>query len=124
MRVTIGSLSAAGHAHVPGEGRALVAAVDDEIMALGLARDRVLDGSIEQGVTLRRAQRRAEVGGVFLAEAHVERAGAGEAHAVAGLAEVMRQRRDESETSAGLGDLHVAGGPAGAIVDLVEGEAL
>jgi hypothetical protein len=30
-----------------------------------------------------RAQRRAQVGGVLLAEAHVERAGAGDAHAVA-----------------------------------------
>ena len=29
--------SPSGHAHMPGEGRALMAPVDDEIVALGLA---------------------------------------------------------------------------------------
>ena len=64
---------------------ALMAAVDDEIVALGLARDRLVDRGIEQVVAFRGAQRRAQVGGVLLAEAHIERAGAGDAHAVARL---------------------------------------
>ena len=104
--------------------RALVAAVDDEVVALRLARDRVVDRGIEQVVALRGAQRRAQVGGVLLAEAHVERAGAGEAHAVAGFAEIVRQRRDEAEPAAGLGDAHIAGRAAGAVVDVLQRVAL
>ena len=48
-------------------------------------------------------QRRPQVGGVVLAETHIERAGAGEPHAVAAFAEIVRQRRDEPEPPAGLG---------------------
>ena len=72
-------------------------AVDDEVVALGLARDRLLDGALEALVALGGAQRRAQVGGVLLAEAHVERAGAGDADAVAALAEIVGQRRDEAD---------------------------
>src|SRR5262249_58369977 len=114
---------AAGDAHVAGEGRALVAAVDDEVVALGLAPDRLVDGGIERVVALRGAQRRAQIRRVVLAEAHVERAGAGDAHAVARLAEVMGERRDEAEPSAGFPHGDVARRTARAIVDLVHGEA-
>src|SRR5438552_10831054 len=65
-----------GHVHVPRDRRTLVAAVDDEIVALGLARDRFLDRGLDQLVGFGGAQRRAQVGGVLLAEAHIERAGA------------------------------------------------
>src|SRR5262245_17199317 len=78
--------SAAGNAHVAGQGRALVATIDDEVMPLGLARDGGLDRGIEHVVGLGGAQRRAQVGGVFLAETHEERASAGDPHAVAGFA--------------------------------------
>ena len=44
----------AGHAHVARQRRPLVAAVDDEIVALGLARDRFLDGRRAEGRCLRR----------------------------------------------------------------------
>src|SRR5580692_6810194 len=87
---------AAGHAHVPRQSRALVAAVDDEVVAFGLARYGLFDGGVEELVAFGRAQRLPQVGGVFLAEAHVERARTGDAHAVAGLAEIMGQRRDEA----------------------------
>ena len=40
---------------------------------------------------------RAEIGGVLLAQAHEERSGAGEPHAVAAFAEIMRERRDQAE---------------------------
>jgi hypothetical protein len=39
---------AAGHAHMPRQCRALVAAVDDKIVALGLARNRLVDGGEEE----------------------------------------------------------------------------
>ena len=84
------------------DGRPVVAAVDDEIVALGLARDRLADRRLERLVALRLAQRRAQIGGVLLAEAHIERAGAGQPDAVAALAEIMGQRRDEAEPPAGL----------------------
>ena len=58
-----------------------------------------------QLVALRRAQRPAQVGRVLLAQAHVHGAGAGHPHAVAALAEIVGQRRDEAEPAAGLRDL-------------------
>jgi hypothetical protein len=64
-------------------------AVHDEVVALWLARDRVFDGGVQEVVALGSAQRLAQIGSVFLAEAHVKRARAGDAHAVAGLAEIM-----------------------------------
>src|SRR5437899_12979109 len=82
-----------GHAHVPRHGGALVAAVDHEVVALGLAGDRLVDCAVEQVVALRGAEHAAQVGRVFLAEAHEQRAGAGDAHAVAGFAEIVRPRR-------------------------------
>src|SRR3546814_641755 len=112
--------SAAGDAHVAGDGRLLAAAVDDEVVALGLAADGLEDGGVEQVVALAEAQRRAQVGGVLLAEAHVERAGAGEAHAVAAFTEVVGQRRDEAEAAAGLLHAHIARRAAGAVVDLLQ----
>src|SRR5215208_5310938 len=115
--------SASRHAHVTRDRRA-VAAVDDEVVALGLARDRLLDRLLEGLVRLREPQGGAKVGGVLLAEAHVEPAGAGEADAVAALAEIMRQRRDEAELAAGLLDPDVARRPAAALVEVLEGVAL
>src|SRR5215475_9506870 len=115
---------APGDAHMARQRRALVAAVDHEVMAFGLAGDRLIDGVVEQVVALRGTQHAAQVGGIVLAEAHEQRARAGDAHAVAGFAEIVRQRRDEAEPAAGLAHAHVAGRPAGAVIDLVEGEAV
>ena len=70
-----------------------------------------------------RAHHRAEVGVVVLAEAHVELAGAGQAHAVAAFAEVVGQGRDEADAAAGLGDAGVAGGAAGALGGVGQGPA-
>src|SRR5262249_48766877 len=47
--------SAPGQAHVAGERRPLMAPVDDEIVPLGLARDRFRDRRIEQIVAFGRA---------------------------------------------------------------------
>src|SRR5271157_1095379 len=94
--------SAAGHAHMAGNGRALVAAIDNEIVALGLAPDRLVDRGKEQVVGLRGAQWFAQIGRVFLAETHIECAGAGHPHAIAGFAEIMRERSNETEAAAGF----------------------
>src|SRR5690348_2270333 len=80
------------HAHMAGDGGALVAAIDNEIVPLRLAADRLVDRGKEQVVGLRGAQRLTQIGRVFLAEAHIERAGAGHPHAIAGLAEIMGER--------------------------------
>ena len=99
-----------------------MATIDDEVVALGLAGDRLGDRLVEQFVALRGAQRRAQVGGIFLAEAHVERARAGDAHAIAGFAEIVGHRGDEAEPAAGFLDADIARRSAGALVELVEGE--
>src|SRR6185312_8194997 len=106
------SLSAC-HAHVPRHGGAARAAVDDEVVALGLARDGFVDGTHQRVVVGAGAQRRAQIGGVVLAETHVERAGAREPHAVAALAEIVRHRGDEAEAAARLLDTDIARRAAG-----------
>ena len=40
------------------------------------------------------------------------------------FAEIVGQRRNKAEPAAGLGDAHIAGGTAGAIVDVFERKAL
>src|SRR6188474_1481917 len=67
----------AGHAHMTAESRLVAPPVDDEVMPARLARDCLEDGRIEQIVFRRGSDRRPEVGGILLAEAHEERAGAG-----------------------------------------------
>src|SRR5689334_20606557 len=89
--------SAAGHAHMAGDGRALVATIDDKVVAFRLAADGLVDRGKEEIVGFGSAQRLAQIGRVFLAETHIERAGAGHPHAIAGLAEIVRERRNESE---------------------------
>src|SRR5215207_9228098 len=92
--------STARDAHVTTHGRTVAAAVDDEVVALGLARDGVLDRLVEALVAVRRAHGRAQIGSVLLAEAHIELARAGQAHAIARFAEIVRQRRDKTEAAA------------------------
>src|SRR5215207_10050725 len=112
--------SAAGHAHVPTDRRP-VASIDDEVVALGLAGDGVLDGAFEALVALRGAKRRAQVGRILLAQAHEPLAGAGEAHPIAALAEVMGHRRNEAELSAGFLHPDISGRPARAFGQVLEG---
>ena len=90
-------------------GRRGMCAVDHEVMALGLAGDRFLDRGVQRLRRFATPQRRAQIRSVVLAEAHIERAGAGDADAVAALAEIMGQRRDEAEPAAGLGDVAHSG---------------
>ena len=113
----------AGQRHWPRHLRPLAPA-DDEIMAFGLAGDGLVDGGVEQGVVPAGPERRPEVGCVLLAETHIERAGAGDAHAIAGLAEIVGHRRDEAEPAAGLAHVDITRRAARAVRIVVEGEVL
>src|SRR6476620_4135239 len=93
-------------------------------MPLGLARDGRVDGFTQEMIGLASPKRSPEVGGVFLAEAHIKGAGAGHPHAIAGLAEIVGHRRDKAELAAGLADRDVAGGSTRAIGTILEREAL
>jgi hypothetical protein len=53
--------SPAGDAHVAGERRAPMAPVDDEVVTPGLARDRFIDGGIEQVIGFGRPQHAAQL---------------------------------------------------------------
>ena len=70
-----------------------------------------------QFIAFRGAKRRAQIGGIFLAQTHEKGAGAGQANTVAAFAEIMGHRRDEAQATAGLGDLYVAGRAAGLVGD-------
>src|SRR3974377_378603 len=60
------------------------------------------------------------MGGIFLAEAHVERASTGDAYPVAGFTEIMGQRRYKTEPPAGFLDTDVPRRPASTIVDVFQ----
>src|SRR5688572_18103767 len=79
--------SAAGDAHVARHGGAAMIAVDDEVVPLRLPANGFANRGLEQVVALRGAERSTEIRGIFLAEAHVERTGAGDADAIAAFAE-------------------------------------
>ena len=72
-----------GHAHVTADAWPVVAAIDDEIVALGLEADGAVDGGVEQVVIARCSQRFAQIRGVLVTEAGVDRTSAGNPHAIA-----------------------------------------
>src|SRR3546814_8500112 len=80
-----------------GDGRPPVAAVDDEVVALRFARDRLPHCRLQHRVVVGCLQRRSKVRRVVLAQAHVEGARAGQPHAVAALAEIVRSEEHTSE---------------------------
>src|SRR5688572_21538813 len=57
---------AAGYAHVPGQCRLVVPPVDDEIMPLGLAADRLGDGGMQKLIAFRRPERCAKIRRILL----------------------------------------------------------
>src|SRR3984885_13947722 len=109
---------AAGHAHMAADARAIVPAIDDEVVALRLQANSTVDRRAEQLVVGGGAQRSAQIRSVLVTEAGVQRAGAGNPHPVAGLAKIMRHRRDEAELAAGLIDANVARRAAGVVVEV------
>ena len=81
-------------------------------MALGFPRDGAEDGLLERLVVGARTQQRPQLEAVVLTQAQIDGAVDGEANAIAGLAEVLRERRDEADAQLGAGNLDVAGGAA------------
>ena len=112
----------AGDAHVARYGRPIIRAVNDEIMALGFAGDRLADRRIEKHVPFRGAERGAQIGRVFVPQTHVKCACARHPQAITGLAKIVGQRRDEANQAAGLPDPHVPRRSAGVMVSLLQTE--
>src|SRR3569833_3113698 len=108
-------MSAACERHGARQRRLGMAAIDDEVVPLRLTPNRFVDGSVENGVILRRPKRPTQIGRVVLAETHEERAGAGKTHAVAALTEIVGEGRDEAEAAPGLLHLDIARRTAGAV---------
>ena len=100
------------------------APIDDEVMAFRLQEHGLVDGRLQGRVVGSGTQWLAQIDRVFLAEAHEQGAGACETDPVAAFAEVMRHRRDEAETAAGLGDAHVAGRSARSMRDILQRPAI
>src|SRR3569832_530325 len=88
--------SAAGHRH---EALDLVGCFA-EFVTFRLEIDRMQDGGFQFGVAATLAQQRTEFEFLFLPQAHVGRAVDGDADAVAGFAEMLRDRRDEADIEA------------------------
>src|SRR3982750_4795151 len=95
-------------------GGAVAAAVDDEVVALGLEPNGAVDRIRKQRIVVRCTQRFAQIGGILVAEAGVQRSRASDAHAIEGFAEIMSHRGDKAELAAGLGDADIARRPASA----------
>src|ERR1700721_4051206 len=117
-------ISAAGDAHMPADARAIVPAIDDEVMAFRLQSDRPIDRLAELLVVSGGPQRLAQIGGILVAAAGMQRAGAGDPHPVAGIAEIMGHRRDEAELAAGFADMHITRWPAGVVGKVGQGVLL
>src|SRR5687768_16000224 len=97
--------------------------VDDEVVSLGLARDRLLDSPCD-GLVGARSQGGAQISRILLPETHVERARAGQSDPVAALAEIVSHRGDKAEPAAGLGDLDVTRRTARAVRNVPNGPAV
>src|SRR5258705_6755918 len=113
--------SAAGDAHVAADARAVVPAIDDEVVALWLQADGAVDRGGEEVIVGGSPQWPAQIGGILMAEAGMQRAGAGDPHPIAGFAEVMGHRRDEAELAPGLADADVTGRAAGIVGEVGQG---
>src|SRR5436305_11311907 len=95
---------------------AFVAKVNYIFVKVWFKYDGYIDRGAEQVVFGRSAQRLAEIGRIIVAEAGVQRAGAGDPHAVARLAEIVGHWRDEAELAAGFADTDIAGRASGVLV--------
>src|SRR5690349_3200620 len=94
---------AARNVHVPAQGRAGVAAIENEIVALWLELHGAVEGGVKRGWSLT-PQHLAQIHHVLLAQAQVELAGRGEPDAVAGLAKIVTHRRNKPDQAIGFLD--------------------
>src|SRR5690625_4052499 len=84
-----------------------------EIMALGLPRDCLADRVLKRCIIVRGAHHLSQIRIIILPEAHIELSRAGQANAIAALAEIMGEWRDEADPLPGLLDTDIARGAAG-----------
>ena len=101
---------------MPADGWRILATVDNEVMSLGFAADRFMDRVDQQSVILAGTQRRPQISCIFLSQAHIKRAGAGQTDAIARLTEIMCQRGDEADSLARFRDIEIARRAAGGMV--------
>src|SRR5258708_4184840 len=76
-------------AHVTADGRPTMTAINEEIVPLRFARHGFAYGIDHWRVTLTGAERGPKIGRILLTKAHIKRAGAGQAHAIARLTEIV-----------------------------------
>jgi hypothetical protein len=90
------SMSTTCHAHVAVHSRSGVTAVNYEVVAPGFAADCFVDALDQQRIAFTVSQRCPKISGIVLPQAHVQRPGASQPNAVAGLAEIMSKGSDET----------------------------
>ena len=81
--IPTGAALSTGCAHVAPQRRLLMATVNHEIMAFGLAHDRLVDCPVQELVVFRGAQRTSQVSRVILTKTHVKSSSAREPNAIA-----------------------------------------
>src|SRR5262249_18766300 len=113
-----------GRAHVTPQRRLLMATVNHEIMAFGLAHDRLVDCPVQELVVFRGAQRTSQVSGIILTKAHVKSSSAREPNAIARLTEIVCERRNETQPPTSFLHAHVAGRATSTIIDIFKRIAL
>ena len=79
-----------------------------EFMALGFSADGGADGLFEILQASAGAQQGTQLGLVLLTETGIERPVHGQAHPIAGFAEMLRDGRDKADLKVGAGDLDIA----------------
>ena len=97
---------------------------DFEIMTARLASDRQPDRLHHGGIPRVGTQDALEINRVGLPQAGMQHAGGRHAHAVAVLAKIVGQGRDEADLAAGLGHADVARRPAGPFSQIDQRPAL
>src|SRR5262245_58514746 len=87
-------------------------------MAFRLPRNCLIDRGVQRLVTFRRTERLAQIRRVVLSKTHVESARASDTDPVARFAEIVRERRDKSQPTAGFLHADIARRSAGAVGDV------
>src|ERR1700722_4128821 len=105
-------MSAAGRVHMAVNGGRRRQG-NDEVMAFGLARYACADSRYERTIGHGSSERLAQIDRILLAETHIERARAGDAHPIAAFAEIVRKRSDKPEAPPRLLDVVVTRRAAG-----------
>src|SRR5215471_11929974 len=83
--------------------------VDHEVMPPRFVADRTVDHTHQLRIIARSTHHGFEIDRILLPETGVENAGRGDPYPVAIFAEIMRERRNETDHAARLGDASISG---------------